>query len=312
MRGGSSFSSSNSNYKSKRYDEDDYRGDRKYDQDDRFDSGRSGKKEVTSFGFDDEKRSASPELGIRMDSPQRENNDEDDEFGDFTVARSNTNGAKATTTNKDSFDFGGFASSLPPPPSVASKSAASNKIIDDDLFGGLSNTTTVEKKKDEFDFLGLGSDSQPTSSIRPPSGPSSPTFGSNLFGASNSKPADDLFGISSHSKPTDDLFGLPSNSKPNDDLFGIQSNSKPADDLFGIPSKPAQDSSFDFLGLSSPTPAAQQFPSQIPQNKNDDFLSALQSVSPQTKNPEPKGTAGAQNNQANKSALWNDLSGRLV
>jgi len=298
MRGGSNFSSS-SNYRSNRYD-DDYRNEGKYDRDDRFESSKSSKREVTSFGFDDDKRSVSPELGIRIDSPHRDNNDEDDEFGDFTVARSNaSNGAKSANTNKDSFDFGGFTSSLPPPPGVVSKPAASNKIVDDDLFGGFPNTATVEKKKDDFDFLGLGSDPQPTSSIKPPSGPSSPGFGADLFGApSNSKPANDLFGITSNSKPADDLFGPPSNSKTSDDLFGI-------------PSKPAQDSSFDFLGLASPAPAAQQFPSQVPQNKNDDFLNVLQSVPPQSKNPEPKGAVGAQNNQANKSALWKDLSGSL-
>ncbi|KAE9556216.1 hypothetical protein FO519_000555 [Halicephalobus sp. NKZ332] len=290
MRGGSNFSSSSKNYRSNRYDDEDCRNDGRYDRDDRFDDEKSNKREVTSFGFDDEKRSASPELGIRLDSPHKDN-DEDDEFGDFTVARSNiNNAAKTAGNNKDSFDFGGFASSLPPPPtSTTSKPAASNKIIDDDLFG-FSNAATAEKKKDEFDFLGLGSDSQPTSSIRPPSGPSSPTLGGDLFGApSNSKPTDDF------------LFGAPSNSsKVSDDLFGISA-----------PAKSVQDSSFDFLGLSSPSPGAQPFPSQTPQSKSDDFLNSLQSVPPQTKSPDTKGTAGAQNNQANKSALWNDLSGSL-
>uniref|UniRef100_A0A7E4W167 ENTH domain-containing protein n=1 Tax=Panagrellus redivivus TaxID=6233 RepID=A0A7E4W167_PANRE len=323
MRGFSGSSSSSSTRNNRQY-EDSYDNDSRYDRDSRFDEDRpSGKREVTAFDFGGgTRRDASPELGIRADSPV--NNDPDDEFGDFASARTSAGGNKpAAKRASDGFaDFTDFTSALPsppqangstaqipsvpPPPGGAPKVGA---VQNDFFFSSPATAAPAKTTSNDFDFLNLNT--APVSSgpvIQPPSGPPSPAVGT------KSSAFDDLFVSNpTPAKPVSndplDIFSpvakpAPAAADPFFDVFGGSSSSTPqplstqtsfTPSNFGTPqplgAAPADDI---FSSFSLNQPATSHFPTATPSAKP-----AVPSATTTTTSP------------ANKSALWNDLSNSL-
>jgi hypothetical protein len=274
--------------------------DSSYDKDNRFDDDMSGSnREVTAFDFGGHKREASPELGFPAESPV--NNDDDDEFGDFTSARSNKLATKTKKTDDSFADFGSFKAALPAPPASAAHispplGSASQKSTD-----FFSSTSNIAKPKinDDFDLFAAPINTRSPPVLAPPSGPSSPA----------------------HNAHSADIFG--------GDLFASNptfTNSTPAHlnsslDLFGPPAQSTNDSSsfFDIMGnqsltSSSPPPPLQAMPlQQKPMvQKSDDMFGDLfpKASAPAMSKPSQEQPSN-QNTSQNKSALWNDLSGSL-
>jgi hypothetical protein len=118
-------------------------------------------REVSSYDFDQQDRSVSPDLGIPDHSQSYKNNDDDDGFGDFASARSNTQ--KSTTNNTDLFgDFsspknGQSSTRLPKPPSAPTspvpKPANSHNIIEESLFDLTPEPNPPSNSNNAFDLF---------------------------------------------------------------------------------------------------------------------------------------------------------------
>lgn len=106
-----------------------------------------GHREVTAFDFDTENShsnaNGSPELGIRERTPEHmENNDDDEEFGDFTSARATTR-----LPNSSIAAFSAHSAKLKSPQSAQNQRPQPTSL----------NPSNLSSGGNEIDLLGLGS-----------------------------------------------------------------------------------------------------------------------------------------------------------
>ncbi|KAL3068133.1 hypothetical protein niasHT_027963 [Heterodera trifolii] len=208
----------------------------------------TNRREVTAFDFDAENRSyanGSPELGIRERSPERAEENEEDEFGDFTSAR--------VGTAPQLPSVGPTPKPISSPPSARAAAVSSPQ----------QKSSVVSNSADAFDLLGLG-----------------PDFGNNTLSnfasahpsiVSNQKTAKSVNTTSNDDALLTDIFAcLPDNNQKNGnekgtgnglvDLFTVTPANQPPSQLVGQP--------FDndsFLGLDNHEMQVEQHDSQ-PQN----------------------------------------------
>jgi len=158
-----------------------------------------GRREVTAFDFHsrdgaERHRSGSPELGIRADEDDfgrmtgATAGDEDDEFGDFTEARSQTAKTAATTNNSV---FG-----APPPPVIPPPGATPTR------------RPAQQQAPQSGDLLGLGLDfgtANPTPAPTAGGWPGSPTSALPQPNNSTTSPTtglDSIFGLAAPAPPS--------------------------------------------------------------------------------------------------------------
>ncbi|KAI1720774.1 ENTH domain-containing protein [Ditylenchus destructor] len=234
------------------------------------------KKEITAFDFGDGRnRSGSPELGIRERTPPITENDDDDEFGDFTEARSS---AKSTTNNVP----GAMSVNIPALKAAPKAQTASTlrPVVTPQKFSSVS-TTGMTGSANPMDMI-LSFDTA-TASNGAPAQPqlfsmdTSPVLTSptNLFQSAPSPP----FPSNTNSAGMGRVIKPPSL----DDIFGASTQPvSPPQNLFAnvtSPSQPGNTPSIDdIFGSSTVTP------STAPPPVNNDPLLDIFSSQPATTN----------------------------
>ncbi|KAK0396534.1 hypothetical protein QR680_001755 [Steinernema hermaphroditum] len=287
-------------------------------------------REVNSFNFpdDERQRSDSPELGIRetSKSPVPE---EDDEFGDFTEARSTP---RSVPSKSDGV--------VPPAITAPSSRGITSPIrhqptvsgaVDNDIFGELTSAS-ASQNQNELDLFGPSVVTAPIGNVpRPPT----PDFAAHAPKPSQSDTLVDLFGDAPITAPVNmpkaqsptDPFGdfaasaIPS-SKPEPSVGGIAdldlfaSIPPPANgaaanqpsthgsDPFGNFTQPqAPSSNFDlFSSVSVTAPSASLMTPTSP------MVAQMQSMSP---SPSASSSNTPRSNASASKTLWDDMKGQV-